>query len=92
MATNNEIAVFEGFKFQIGDMVRPIADRVALDMLIKQANESQSHIEGITPMVGMVTMRWLFQDEAGISHAYSINGPFVCDRMLKEFELEGVEQ
>lgn len=90
MATGSEIAAFEDFKFNVGDVVRMRADRAAMDVIIKHAHEQEGRIEGIAPIVGTVVTRWLFQDEAGISRAYSINGPFVSDRMLKEFELEAV--
>lgn len=88
MATNNEIAAFEDFKFQIGDMVRMVAEKVATNVITEEA-ERQGAMAKITPLVGMVVLRWLAQDESGISRLYSVKGVEFGGK-FKEFEIETV--
>lgn len=90
MATSNEIAAFEDFKFQIGDMVRSIAERIGSEVTVKEAERIDADVE-VTPAIGMVVSRSLGQDEAGISRFYGVKamGFYVN---LKEFEIERVSR
>lgn len=90
MATNNELAAFEEFKFNVGQVVRLSAERIAVNMIANHVREFNARVD-MQPLIGMVVTRWLFQDEAGISRAYTLNGMNLSNEMFKEFELEVIE-
>lgn len=88
MATNNEIAAFEGFKFNVGDVVRSIVERVQSDTILKQGQAYD--METVTmPVIGMVLARSLMQGETGISRFYVVSGPN-CYGAFREMELEAL--
>lgn len=86
MATNNEIAAFEDFRFSVGDMVRLVLERVATEITVEEADEAGAVCK-VTSVIGMVMSRWLGQDESGISRFYNVKG-VEFSGTLKEFELE----
>lgn len=90
MPTNNEIAAFEDFKFNIGDIVRFITERVASRVTAEEARDQDAMVK-ITPVIGMVTSRSLWQDEAGISRVYHVKGVEFSGN-FKEFEIERVSR
>lgn len=88
MATNNEIAAFEDFRFNIGDVVRSVLEHTATEVTVKEADEADAVCK-VTPAIGMVMSRWLGQDESGISRFYDVKG-LEFGGKFKEFELESV--
>lgn len=88
MATNNKIAAFEDFRFNVGDIVRSVLEHTATEATVKEAKETEAVCK-FTPVIGMVMARWLVQDEAGISRVYSVKGVEFGGK-FKEFELESV--
>lgn len=89
MATGSEIATFENFKFNIGDVVRHKTEGVMWEQVSKSLNEFGGTVTDIHPAFGMVIGRFLLQDEAGISRYYQLSGAN-CGGDFKEFELETV--
>lgn len=92
MTTNSEIAAFENFKFNVGDVVRLIAERITAQVCLDDAVRRGINVE-TKPVIAMVVCRVLLQDESGISRVYRLSGlnlTHASHLEFKEFELETV--
>lgn len=99
VATNNEIAAFENFKFNIGDVVRFRAGTASQDRKIvvtfnpvTAAYDTDTQPVGENAFVqGVVISRSLVQgNSGGVTHCYYVRGPQIDRSATFENELEHI--